>query len=59
VRRDDFPGNELDCFMIPLEAHYPEKPKRRELNLFSKKNYTYVDNRKVTVISNSIVVFKL
>lgn len=49
ARHDDFPNSELMNFMIPLETHHLDKPVQKELSLFSKKNYTYVDNRKIDV----------
>lgn len=61
ARRDAMQIRELQSFNEPLEMHYPLKPVQKEISLFSRKNYTcnYVDNRKITVISNSVIFIKL
>jgi hypothetical protein len=59
VKHDDFPCTELMDSMIPLEPHHLGRPTHKEMALFSKKNSSYADNRKITIISNSVVIIKL
>jgi len=59
ARRNSEEIQELQNFNEPFEMNYLDKPAQKEISLFSKKNYSYVDNRKITVIRDSIVVFRL
>lgn len=59
VRHDLIENRELQNFIEPLEPHYPAEPGRKEISLFSRENFSYADNRKITIISNSVVVIRL
>ncbi len=59
ARCDSTEIRELQNFNEPLEMHYLDKPTQKEINLFSKKNYSYVDNRKITIIKDSVIFIKL
>jgi len=59
ARRDLTDNQEFGNSNEPLEMHYLDKSTQKEMSLFSKKNHSYVDNRKVIIINNSVVVFKL
>lgn len=59
ARRDSMKSWELQPFNDPFEARYLDKPIQKEMSLFSKKNFSYVDNRKITIITNSTIIIKL
>jgi len=59
IARCDVQEHKLIDSIIPLETYYLDKASHKELSLFSRKNISYVDNRKIMIISNSVIFIKL
>lgn len=59
ARRDSIGNRELQHLSDFSGMPYPNGSTHKEMSLFSKKNFSYVDNRKITIISNSTIIIKL
>lgn len=59
ITRDSMSEQELQQIRDFLEPACFDKPTRKEMSLFSRKNYNYADNRKITLISNSVIFIRL
>ena len=59
ITRDSMSEQKLQQFRDFLEPACFDKPIQKEMSLVSRKNNSYVDNRKITVISNSVIFIRL
>lgn len=59
IAKDSISEGKLQQFRDFLEPACFDKPVQKEMSLVSRKNNSYVDNRKITVISNSVIFIRL
>lgn len=59
IAKDSMDEGKIQQFRDFLEPACFDKPIQKEMSLVSRRNNSYVDNRKITVISNSVIFIKL